>query len=110
MAEMSKKEADELLRELGRKFNDSTSEERKEMAMAAVEQMANNALMRAHERGGEEETPVPPFECRVCGSTEYTPLPAKNGRLGPGGRGWITGYECKGCSVMFIDLAKFSNK
>lgn len=98
----------EEMAEVIRKFENPTPEERQKMQ--EDENRINAALRRAYEGGGEEEKLAPPFECRICGSTEYTPLPAKNGRLGPGGRGWITGYECKGCSVTFSDLVKFSSR
>ena len=105
---MSKKEVDELLRELERKFNDPTSEERKEMEEA--ERVCNDNLMRALRGGNEEEVTAQPFECRVCGCTKYKTIRKSNGILGPGGFSRITGYECEGCSVTFSDVAEFSNK
>lgn len=81
------------------------------LPLSEMEAEVNDALMRAYRGGGEEES-VQPFECPMptCGSTEFKPIPASNGVKGPDGRSWIDGYECKGCSVRFGDLAKFSNR
>jgi Pyruvate/2-oxoacid:ferredoxin oxidoreductase delta subunit len=45
------------------------------------------------------------FECRICGCTEYE-TKTKETRMG--GKMPIEYYYCKGCSVIFKDLKKFT--
>ncbi|TSC84347.1 MAG: hypothetical protein G01um101413_642 [Parcubacteria group bacterium Gr01-1014_13] len=81
-----------------------------QQVMAEVERKVNDKLMDPHQRGDEEEKPVP-FECPMpwCGNSEYIKLTQSNGVRGPNGGSTIIGYECCGCSVRFGDPAKFSN-
>ncbi len=48
--------------------------------------------------------------CPICGSTKYEEVKSNNGIMGPGGYSWIKYYICKGCSVIFKDLDKFTVK
>jgi hypothetical protein len=50
------------------------------------------------------------FVCPICNSKEYLKKWKSNEIFGPGGRSWITGYVCAGCSVRFDDPEKFTKK
>jgi len=50
------------------------------------------------------------FKCRICESDEYEEIRNNNGVFGPAGRSWVEYYICKGCSVIFKDNKKFTNK
>lgn len=52
----------------------------------------------------------PNFECRICGCREYEEERRSNHIFGPGGKSWIIYYTCCGCSVLFIDVNKFTKK
>jgi transposase-like protein len=54
-----------------------------------------------------EKEPVVEFYC-LCGSCEYISHSKSNGILGPGGSGWITHFECAGCSNVFQNLEKYT--
>ncbi len=50
------------------------------------------------------------FKCRICDCVEYYEMRENNGILGPAGRTWVAYCICKGCSVLFFDPKKFSQK
>ncbi len=56
------------------------------------------------------EVQAKPFECRMCGHTEYTVVTEGAGISAQGGTTMIVGYECKGCSFVFDSVEEFSNK
>ena len=58
------------------------------------------------EKKPKEEVKID-FFC-FCGSREYSPHRDSNGVFGPGGRSWITHYECAGCSNIFHNLEKYA--
>ncbi len=50
------------------------------------------------------------FKCRICGCNEYQEVLKNNGIIGPGGYSWVAYRICKGCSVLFLNPEKFSQK
>lgn len=50
------------------------------------------------------------FCCPICHNTHYNPVINHNDIMGPGSRSWVTHYVCFGCSVLFHDPVKFTEK
>ncbi len=50
------------------------------------------------------------FKCRICGCKEYDEITKRNDALGPGFRSWVEYFVCRGCSIIFNDVKKFTKK
>ena len=49
------------------------------------------------------------FCCRLCGHDKYGEN--RKGSMAIGGKhSWVVNYYCKGCSVVFEDLQRFSKR
>ena len=48
------------------------------------------------------------YICPICVHNKYTEIKRNNGIMGPGGRSWIVGCVCDGCTVQFKDVKCFT--
>lgn len=66
--------------------------------------------VRKLEKVEEQNKESPNFICRICGSKKFKEVYKNNEIIGPGGRSRRVYCVCGGCSVIFEDPEKFSDK